>query len=195
MTGIYTKRIVALATAVLLVSWGSGCGNTKKKIEADAKAKAAKAEAQALRADPDDKLGQAYDHYSGNGTPIDYARAALLFRELAEEGNAVAQFSLGAMFQNGLGVPQNYMEAVKWYQKSAMGNHPDGQYLLGLALKEGSGVPRDRIEAFKWLQLAAEGDKKYIESRDELALLLPAEMMAEGKRRAEEHHQYHASEN
>ena len=195
MTGIYTKRIVALATAVLLVSWGSGCGNTKKKIEADAKAKAAKAEAQALRADPDDKLGQAYDHYSGNGTPIDYARAALLFRELAEEGNAVAQFSLGAMFQNGLGVPQNYMEAVKWYQKSAMGNHPDGQYLLGLALKEGSGVPRDRIEAFKWLQLAAEGDKKYIESRDELALLLPAEMMAEGKRRAEEHHQYHGSGN
>ena len=76
-----------------------------------------------------------------------------------------------------------------------MGNHPDGQYLLGLALKEGSGVPRDRIEAFKWLQLAAEGNKKYIESRDELALLLPAEMMAEGKRRAKEHHQYHGTEN
>ena len=193
MTGIYTKRIVVLGTAVLLFSWGSGCANSKKKTEDDAKA--AEAEARSLRADPDDKLGQAYDHYSGNGTPIDYARAALLFRELAEEGNAVAQFSLGAMFQNGLGVPQNYMEAVKWYQKSAMGNHPDGQYLLGLALKEGSGVPRDRIEAFKWLQLAAEGDKKYIESRDELALLLPAEMMAEGKRRAEEHHQYHGSGN
>ena len=193
MTGIYTKRIVVLGTAVLLVSWGSGCTNSKKKIEADAKA--AEAEAMSLRANPDDKLGQAYDHYSGNGTPIDYARAALLFHQLAEEGNAVAQFSLGAMFQNGLGVSQNYMEAVKWYQKSAMGNHPDGQYLLGLALKEGSGVPRDRIEAFKWLQLAAEGDKKYIESRDELALLLPAEMMAEGKRRAEEHHQYHGSEN
>ena len=195
MTVIHTKRIVVLGAAVLLVSWGSGCANSKKKSEADAKAKAAETEAKSLRADSDDKLGQAYDHYSGNGTPIDYARAALLFRELAEEGNAVAQFSLGAMFQNGLGVPQNYMEAVKWYQKSAMGNHPDGQYLLGLALKEGSGVPRDRIEAFKWLQLAAEGDKKYIESRDELALLLPAEMMAEGKRRAEEHHQYHGSGN
>ncbi|MDC0143691.1 sel1 repeat family protein [Verrucomicrobia bacterium] len=188
-----------MSTAVLLISWSSGCGNSKKKAEAEAeaaaKAKAAEVEAQALRADPDDKLGQAYDHYSGNGTPIDYTRAALLFRELAEEGNAIAQFSLGAMFQNGLGVPQNYMEAVKWYQKSAMGNHPDGQYLLGLALKEGSGVPRDRIEAFKWLQLAAEGNKKYIESRDELALLLPAEMMAEGKRRAKEHHQYHGTEN
>ena len=195
MREIQTRRMIVLGAAVLCISSGSGCGDSKEKAAATAQAKAEAAQAQAMRADPNDKLGQAYDHYSGNGTPINYAHAALLFRELAEEGNAVAQFSLGAMFQNGLGVPQNYMEAVKWYQKSAMGNHPDGQYLLGLALKEGSGVPRDRIEAFKWLQLAAEGDKKYIESRDELALLLPAEMMAEGKRRAEEHHQYHGSGN
>ena len=189
MHKIHTGRIVVFSAAVLIISWGVGCGKSKEKAQADAKAKA---EAdQAMRADPGDKLGQAYDHYSGNGTPIDYERAALLFRELADEGNAVAQFSLGAMFQNGYGVPQNYMEAVKWYQKSAMANHSDGQYLLGLALKEGSGVPRDRIEAFKWLQLAAEGDKRYIETRDDLALLLPAEMVAEGKRRAAEHHQYH----
>ncbi|MBC8324284.1 MAG: sel1 repeat family protein [Verrucomicrobia subdivision 3 bacterium] len=189
----FIYAMVALAFILLLA--GSGCGKSKAQAqaEANAKAKALAAEAEAMRADPEDKLGQAYDHYSGNGTPIDYERAALLFRQLAEEGHAVAQFSLGAMFQNGQGVPQNYMEAVKWYQKSAMGNHPDGQYLLGLALKEGSGVPRDRIEAFKWLQLAAEGNKKYIEARDELALLLPAEMVAEGKRRAEEHHQYHSA--
>ena len=109
MARVYNKRIFVLSTAVLLISWSSGCGNSKKKAEAEAaaKAKAAEVEAQALRADPDDKLGQAYDHYSGNGTPIDYTRAALLFRELAEEGNAIAQFSLGAMVQNGLGVPQN----------------------------------------------------------------------------------------
>jgi TPR repeat protein len=196
MHKIHTGRIVVFfSAAVLIISWGSGCGNSKEKARADAKAKAEAAQAQAMRSDPDDKLGQAYDHYSGNGTPIDYERAALLFRELADEGNAVAQFSLGAMFQNGYGVPQNYMEAVKWYQKSAMGNHPDGQYLLGLALKEGSGVPRDRIEAFKWLQLAAERDKRYIETRDDLALLLPAEMVAEGKRRAAEHHQYNGDGN
>jgi len=184
-----------LALALILVLGGTGCGKSKAQIKAEAIAKAKAAEAQALRADPTDKLGQAYDHYSGNGTLIDYERAALLFRELAEEGNSAAQFSLGAMFQNGHGVPQNYMEAVKWYQKSAMGNHPDGQFLLGLALKEGSGISRDRIEAFKWLQLAAEGSVKYVEPRDELALLLPAEMVAEGKRRAEEHHQYHGDVN
>ena len=195
MRVIHTGRFLVLGAAVFCISWGLGCGTSDKNAGAAAKAEAAAAEAQEFRADPDDKLGQAYDHYSGNGTPIDYERAALLFRELAEEGNAEAQFSLGAMFQNGQGVPQNYMEAVKWYQKSAMGNHPDGQYLLGLALKEGSGAPRDRIEAFKWLQLAAEADEKYVESRDALALLLPAEMVAEGKRRAEQHHQYHGESN
>ncbi len=200
-----TERLIfaLLALSLILVLAGTGCGKSKAQIKAEAKAKAQAAEAQALRADPDDKLGQAYDHFSGNGTPIDYERAALLFRELAEGGNATAQFSLGAMFQNGYGVPQNYIEAVKWYQKSAMSNHPDGQYLLGLALKEGSGIPRDRIEAFKWLHLAAESaaesptesNVKYVETRDELALLLPAEMVAEGKRRAEEHHQYHGNGN
>jgi len=192
-----TERFIyaIFALAFILVLAGTGCGKSKAQVKAEASAKAKAVAAEAMRADPEDKLGQAYDHYSGNGTPIDYERAALLFRELADEGHAVAQFSLGAMFQNGQGVSQNYMEAVKWYQKSALGNHPDGQYLLGLALKEGSGVPRDRIEAFKWLQLAADGKKEYIESRDELALLLPAEMVAEGKRRAEEHHQYHSAGN
>ena len=184
--------VAVLCIVVLITGLGMGCDNSKKKAAAT-KAKVAALKAQSLRADPEDKLGQAYDHYSGNGTPVDYERAALAFRKLAEKGNPIAQFSLGAMFQNGQGVPQNYMEAVKWYQKSAMGNHSDGQYLLGLALKEGSGIPRDRIEAFKWLQLAAKGNPKYVKFRDELALLLPAEMVAEGKRRAEEHLQYHDS--
>jgi len=190
-----TERLIFALLALALILGAAGCSKSKVRTEAKAIAAAEAAEAESTRANPDDKLGQAYDHFSGNGTPIDYEKAALLFRELAEKGNAAAQFSLGAMFQNGMGVPQNYIEAVKWYQKSAMGNHPDGQYLLGLALKEGSGIPRDRIEAFKWLQLAAEGDKRYTESRDELALLLPAEMVAEGKRRAEEHLQYNGSGN
>lgn len=178
------RQLLACAGAAFLLL--AGCGKSEKPDQPASTADEVKRDLP----DPDDKLGQAYAHYSGDGTPIDYERAALLFRELAQQGNAEAQFALGAMFQNGQGVPQNYMEAVKWYQKSAMGNHPAGQFLLGLALKEGSGLPRDRVEAFKWLQLAAEGDAKYIEARDELALLLPAEMIAEGKRRAEQHHLY-----
>ncbi len=195
----HTERFVFVLVLGVLLAWiTSGCGKSKAKNaerSQEDSSDSTPADQASGNVDATDKLGLAFAHYNGTGTPIDYERAALLFRELAEDGNAVAQFALGAMFQNGQGVQRNYMEAVKWYQKSAMGNCPDGQYLLGLALKEGSGVPRDRIEAFKWLQLASEGNKKYVESRDELALLLPAEMMAEGKRRAKEHHQYHGSGN
>tara|TARA_B100000809_G_scaffold144074_1_gene141637 strand:+ start:42 stop:566 length:525 start_codon:yes stop_codon:yes gene_type:complete len=37
----------------------------------------------------------------------------------AEQGDAVAQFSLGVMYYKGHGVPENDAEAVKWYRKAA----------------------------------------------------------------------------
>jgi TPR repeat protein len=48
------------------------------------------------------------------------------FKLLAEQGNASAQFSLGAAYDNGLGVVQDYKEAVKWYRK---GVYPSYTYL------------------------------------------------------------------
>jgi len=44
----------------------------------------------------------------------DYATALRIMRELAEQGDARAQFSLGLMYGNGTGVPQNYKTAFKW---------------------------------------------------------------------------------
>ena len=37
----------------------------------------------------------------------DFATALRLLRPLADQGNAVAQFILGVMYDNGKGVPQN----------------------------------------------------------------------------------------
>ncbi len=37
-------------------------------------------------------------------------------REAAEQGDAVAQFNLGVMYDNGEGVAENDVEAVKWYR-------------------------------------------------------------------------------
>ena len=42
-----------------------------------------------------------------------------IMQELAEQGDAEAQFNLGVMYANGEGVPQDYAEAVKWYPKAA----------------------------------------------------------------------------
>ena len=133
-----------------------------------------------------DQLALAYKYYLGEGVVADHSRAAMLFRKAADNGSSDAQFALGCMFQNGQGVTQNYMEAAKWYLRSAQAGNANGQYLIGLSLKEGSGVPKDPIESYKWIYLAAQQglDKKHLEARNQLALLLTPPVVAEGKRRA-----------
>ncbi|MGB7369299.1 MAG: sel1 repeat family protein, partial [Methylovirgula sp.] len=49
----------------------------------------------------------------------DYATALRLWRSLADQGNADAQYNLGVMYANGQGVPQDYAEAAKWYRLAA----------------------------------------------------------------------------
>ena len=49
----------------------------------------------------------------------DYATAMRLWRPLADQGNAAAQYNLGLMYEQGQGVPQDYAAAVSWYRKAA----------------------------------------------------------------------------
>ena len=44
----------------------------------------------------------------------DFATALEELEPLAEQGDAIAQTSLGFMYDKWLGVPQDYKEAVKW---------------------------------------------------------------------------------
>src|SRR5258705_8024788 len=57
----------------------------------------------------------------------DYATALRVYRSLAEQGLAVAQFNLGLMYDLGQGVAQNYPEAVKWYRLAADQGRDDAQ--------------------------------------------------------------------
>jgi TPR repeat protein len=77
----------------------------------------------------------------------DYATALRLWRPLAEQGNARAQFSLGLMYNEGKGVPQNYAEAVKWYRLAAEQDIASAQHNLGIKYATGEGVPQDYAEA------------------------------------------------
>ena len=54
----------------------------------------------------------------------DYATALRLWRPLAEQDSAYAQFGLGIIFQKaGRGVPQDYVQAHKWYTLAAAGGN------------------------------------------------------------------------
>jgi len=50
----------------------------------------------------------------------DYATAVRLFRPLAEQGDANAQYNLGVVYDNGLGVPQDRVRAYMWLNLAAM---------------------------------------------------------------------------
>ena len=98
----------------------------------------------------------------GYGTAVaayergDYPTALRLFRTLADQGNASAQYDLGSMYENGEGVEQDYAEAAKWYRRAAKQGHKLAQLHLGYHYEFGWGVLQDYAEAVKWWRLAAE---------------------------------------
>ena len=49
----------------------------------------------------------------------DYATAVRLWRPLAEQGNAHAQYNLGAMYASARGVPLDLVQAHKWISLAA----------------------------------------------------------------------------
>ena len=90
-------------------------------------------------------------HQSG-----DFATALREWTPLAEQGNALAQYSLGLMYDNGWGVPQDDKTAVKWYRLAAEQGIARAQSNLGLMYMQGKGVSKDYKTAVQWYRLAAE---------------------------------------
>jgi len=86
----------------------------------------------------------------------DYAMAVKELRQLAEQGDASAQYNLGLMYDNGTGVPQDYAEAARLYRLAADQGHTSAQYNLGLMYTKGTGVPQDYAEAAMLYRLAAD---------------------------------------
>ncbi len=112
----------------------------------------------------------------------DYAEALRILRPIAEQGNALAQATLGDMYYlgdgyyemlleapnsfyealrlqyyyRGKGVPQNYAEAARWYRLAAEQGHARTQVRLGFMYQFGYGVLQNYAEAVKWYRLAAE---------------------------------------
>jgi TPR repeat protein len=117
----------------------------------------------------------------------DYAKAAKLFKPLAKQGNALAQTSLGVMYNNGQGVPQDDQEAEKWYRLAAEQGNAVAQSYLGWMYSNGQGVPQDNILAYMWLNIASatENDsarqKQAAENRDKTARLMTAQQIVEAQ--------------
>jgi len=87
--------------------------------------------------------------------PADYTTSLSEWRQMAEQGQAIAQYNLGIIYEYGRGVRQNDVEAVKWYRKASAQGVSVAQYKLGIMYDNGWGVPPSDTEAVKWYGDAA----------------------------------------
>ena len=78
-------------------------------------------------------------------------------RQLAEQGDAAAQFAMGAHYAVGDGVPQDYATAARWFARAANQGHVPAQATLGAYYWAGTGVPKDLDKAYFWSVLAQAG--------------------------------------
>lgn len=93
----------------------------------------------------------------------DYAKAAQLWRPLADKGDAEAQYRLGSMYAEGRGVERNDATALMWFQRAAERGNAAAQYNVGASYAAGAGVEKNDAEAAKWFRRAADQGMAFAE--------------------------------
>ncbi|MEO5766007.1 MAG: tetratricopeptide repeat protein [Casimicrobiaceae bacterium] len=91
----------------------------------------------------------------------DYAKAAALWRPLAEAGDATAQYRLATLYAEGQGVEQDDELAFKWFLRAAEKGEPTAQYDVGASYMGGHGVGASDAEGAKWFLRAANQGMAY----------------------------------
>ncbi|NOZ52259.1 MAG: sel1 repeat family protein [Gammaproteobacteria bacterium] len=86
----------------------------------------------------------------------DYMSAYTMFKELAAQGDAEAQYNLAILYKQGKGVMQDADEAVNWFRKAAQQGLASAQYYMGHLYDSGEGVKQDFILAKNWYTKAAQ---------------------------------------
>lgn len=77
-------------------------------------------------------------------------------REAATEGNAAAQYTLGARLISGLGLAADPVEGLQWLERAAAQDNAGALRDLGHHYSEGRHVPEDLARAFDYYRRAAD---------------------------------------
>lgn len=90
----------------------------------------------------------------------DYAKALIIWNELAETNDADAQYWVGNFYDFGKGVEVNKEQAFYWYLKAARGGELTSQVNIGNMYKSGIGIKKDLQQSTAWYKKAADrGDE------------------------------------
>lgn len=80
----------------------------------------------------------------------------LEYKKKAEQGDAIAQCSLGYCYEVGNGTAKNYKLAFEWYKKSADQGYKIGIHNVGICYYNGYGVEKDYNKALKCFKASAQ---------------------------------------
>ncbi len=86
-------------------------------------------------------------------------------RNLADHGDAEAQWQMGVRYDEGDGVPKDDSQAMLWFQLAGEQGHVDAQAHLGAYYWAGRGVPKDLLKAYMWSWIALAGGDENSKSR------------------------------
>jgi hypothetical protein len=108
-------------------------------------------------------MGELYIAGAKDDGPIPHrGDAEKWFRLAAAQGDANAQFWLGAAYQRGWFGAFDDQEALKWLRKAAAQGLPNAQFRLGQMYEDGEGVPESNPLAASWYRKAADHSPAYL---------------------------------
>jgi len=89
----------------------------------------------------------------------DYVQAMSWYKKAANRGNALAQYNIGMLYENGHGVSQNHETALVWIKKAAANGYKDASdYLAGTSTGSSDGVD-DTMN--HWISIESDEDLEY----------------------------------
>ena len=101
-----------------------------------------------------------YGHYHGREDIIkqDWQKARIWLHKAAEQGDYVAQYTLGEMCFNGDGDAVNHEAAFEWYKKSSEAGYVPAHQKLAHCYLNGLGTPKNELEGYTLLAFLATCD-------------------------------------
>ena len=120
----------------------------------------------------------------------DYETAAKILKQLAEQGDAEAQMTLGLLYLKGVGVLQDDDEGMRLLRLSASQAYPMAFGVLGNVYEDGIGAQQDNVTAHMWYNIfTVTNDDKSLDDkarkdRDDIAKKMTHDQIVEAQRRA-----------
>jgi hypothetical protein len=79
------------------------------------------------------------------------------YERAARAGDDIAQFYLGALYEQGVGRPQSDTDAFMWTEQAALRGNAQAMLVTAGLTALGKGTTKDNIVSYKWAFLVAEG--------------------------------------